>query len=251
MSRTVVRMTIDDAEHYTPEQRAAIIASYPAHEREARVKGIPALGSGRIFPLTEESISCAAFEIPSHWVQIGGLDFGWDHPFAAVSLAWDRDADVVHVTRTYRGREETPVVHAAALRPWGDWLPWAWPHDGLQHSKDSGSALADQYRAQGLRLTSERAHYLTDEGKKESGVEAGIADMLTRMQTGRFKVFSHLADWFGEFRLYHRKDGKVVKEMDDLLSATRYAVMMLRFAVAKPVSEPIQVEPASPMAWAG
>ncbi len=29
-------------------------------------------------------------------------------------------------------------------------------------------------------------------------------DMLDRMQTGRFKVFRHLNDWFEEFRLYHR-----------------------------------------------
>jgi len=50
-----------------------------------------------------------------------------------------------------------------------------------------------------------------------------------RMTTGRLKVFAHLADWFEEFRLYHRKDGKVVKEGDDLMSATRYGVMMLRF----------------------
>ena len=41
----VTTMTIDDAEHYTPEQRTAIIASYPAHEREARTRGIPSLGS--------------------------------------------------------------------------------------------------------------------------------------------------------------------------------------------------------------
>ena len=34
-------------------------------------------------------------------------------------------------------------------------------------------------------------------------------DMLDRMETGRFKVFEHLHDWFEEFRLYHRKDGKV------------------------------------------
>ena len=50
------------------------------------------------------------------------------------------------------------------------------------------------------------------------------------METGKFKVFSPLLDWFEEFRLYHRKDGKVVKEGDDLLAATRYGVMMLRFA---------------------
>jgi hypothetical protein len=47
---------------------------------------------------------------------------------------------------------------------------------------------------------------------------------------GPFKVFKHLADWFEEFRLYHRKDGRVHKEGDDLMSATRYALMMLRHA---------------------
>ena len=41
--------------------------------------------------------------------------------------------------------------------------------------------------------------------------------MLTMMETGKFKVFSSQLDWFEEFRLYHRKDGKVVKEGDDLL----------------------------------
>jgi phage terminase large subunit-like protein len=61
--RHVTTMTIEDAEHYTAEQRKRIIASYPAHEREARVKGIPTLGSGRIFPVTEEGITCQPREI--------------------------------------------------------------------------------------------------------------------------------------------------------------------------------------------
>ena len=55
-------------------------------------------------------------------------------------------------------------------------------------------------------------------------------ELLDRMQTGRFKVFHHLRDWFEEFNLYHRKDGLIVKEGDDLLSAPRYAVMMKRYA---------------------
>jgi hypothetical protein len=67
-----------------------------------------------------------------------------------------------------------------------------------------------------------------------NGVEAGLADMLSRMETGRFKVFSNLADWMDEFRLYHRKDGRVVKERDDLISASRYGLMMLRHARVKP-----------------
>lgn len=222
--RSDTNMTIEEAEHISSEDRERIIASYPAHERDARAKGIPILGSGRIFPVAEDLVACDPIVIPDHWVRIGGMDFGWDHPFAAVELAWDRDADVVYVTKAYRQREATPVLHAAALKPWGD-IPWAWPHDGLQHDKGSGDQLAAQYRSNGLNMLPERATF--DDGT--NGVEAGLMEMLDRMQTGRWKVFQHLSDWFEEFRLYHRKDGKIVKELDDLLSASRYALMMLRF----------------------
>ena len=43
-------------------------------------------------------------------------------------------------------------------------------------------------------------------------------------------MFDHLEDWFAEFRLYHRKDGQIVKLNDDRLSASRYAMMMKRHA---------------------
>ena len=91
--RHVTTMTIDDALHFTHEQREQIIRSYPTHEREARTRGVPTLGSGRIFPVSEEQIACERIDIPTHWPIIGGMDFGWDHPFAAVELAHDRDTD--------------------------------------------------------------------------------------------------------------------------------------------------------------
>jgi phage terminase large subunit-like protein len=240
----VTTMTIHDAEHYTPEQRAAIISSYPAHEREARVNGVPTLGSGRIFPVDEALIKVPAFEIPRHWAQICGIDFGWDHPSAAVRLAWDRDTDTVYVTACHRQKEQTPLLFASTLKPWGDWLPWAWPHDGLQHDKGSGQALRDQYEAQGLNMLKDKATHPPADGEEEgtggNGVEAGVLDMLDRMQTGRLKVFDHLNDWFEEFRMYHRKDGKIVKLGDDLMSATRYADMMKRHAITKPTpSKPL------------
>jgi phage terminase large subunit-like protein len=228
----VTTMTIDDAEHYSPQQRAAIISSYPSHERQARTKGIPQLGSGRVFPLDEDEIKVKPFEIPTHWPLIAALDFGWDHPSAGVKLAWDRDTDCVYCLAAHRQREQTPAMFAASVRPWGSnpdgtqWLPWAWPHDGLQHDKGSGEQLAQQYRAQGLRMLPMRATF--EDGS--FGVEAGVAQMLDRMQTGRLKVFENLNDWFEEFRLYHRKDGLIVKMSDDLMSATRYGLMMLRFA---------------------
>jgi hypothetical protein len=226
-------MTIDDAEHYTAEEREAIIARYPPHEREARIKGIPSMGSGRVFPIEEESIIVPPMPIPEHWPQINGMDFGWDHPFACINLAWDRDADCVYVCKEYAQRETTPVIHAAAIKPWGAWIPCAWPHDGLQHDKGSGETLRDQYREQGLAMLPEKATF-ADGG---NGVEAGVMDMLDRMQTGRWKVFSTCGGWLQEFRLYHRVNGLIVKERDDRISASRYALMMLRFAKRKPTSQ--------------
>lgn len=226
MTRSVTRMTIDDAEHLTPERRAEIIASYPPHEVEARTKGIPVLGSGRIYPVTEESISVQAFAIPRHWAVISGIDFGWDHPTAAVQVAWDRDTDTAYVGACYRRRQATPLEHAAALKPWGE-FPWAWPHDGHHTMKDGGKTFRDQYTEAGMNMLASHATH-PDGGY---GVEAGIMEILTRMQTGRFKVFAHLSDWWAEFRLYHRKDGVIAKERDDIMDATRHAIMMLRFGM--------------------
>lgn len=223
--RSVTKMTIEEALHYTQEQRAAIINSYLIHEREARAMGVPMLGSGRVFPVAEELLKETAIEIPKHWPRITGIDFGWDHPTAAAWLAWDRDSDCVHLYDVYRQREATPVIHAAAINARGKW-PVAWPHDGLQHDKGSGLEIAKQYRDLGCNMLQERATF--EDG--ESGVEAGLMEMLDRMQTGRFKVAAHLNDFWDEYRMYHRVDGRVVKDREDIISACRYAVMMKRHA---------------------
>lgn len=224
--RTIIQMDIGEAEHYTAEQREKIIASYPEHEREARASGVPVLGSGRVFPIAEEAIKIEPIPLAPHWPRIAGLDIGWDHPTACVWLAWDRDSDIIYVYDCYALREATPVIHGAAIKAKGATIPVAWPHDGLQHDKGSGEQIAAQYRAQGVAMLPERATF--PDGT--SGVEAGVLELLDRMQTGRLKVFAHLSDWFEEFRMYHRKDGLIVKERDDRMSATRYAVMMKRHA---------------------
>jgi hypothetical protein len=73
MTRCVVNMTIFDADHYSDEQRKAIIYSYPEHERDARTRGVPVMGSGRVFPVAEERITCEPIHIPEHWPQLNGL----------------------------------------------------------------------------------------------------------------------------------------------------------------------------------
>ena len=229
-SKYLVTAGWNDAPHLDEKTKRELLASTPVYLQKARSEGIPALGSGAIFPVDEATITCDPFKIPEFWPQIIGLDFGWDHPTAAANIAWDRDLDAVYITAVYRKSEETPGVHALSIKPWGAWKPVAWPHDGLQHDKGSGEELASQYRKQGLNMLKEKA---THKGGG-NGVEAGLADMLERMTTGRLKVFRTCTEWFEEFRLYHRKDGVVVKKLDDAISASRYGIMMLRKAIVKP-----------------
>lgn len=225
----VTTMTIDDAVHLSAAQKAAIIERYPAHEREARLRGIPFMGSGMVFQVAESMVRCDPFPIPAHWARIVGLDFGWDHPAAVVWLAIDRDTDTVYVYDVWAERETPVPQQALVIRAGGEWIPVAWPHDGLQHDKGSGAQLAQQYRDQKVNMLKDRATF--EDGS--NGLEAGVMLMLQMLQGRRLRVFSHLEKWFDEYRLYHRKDGVIVKLNDDIMSATRYAIMSRRHAVSK------------------
>ena len=236
-SRGFVQMGIEDAHHIPADRRDEIIAGYPPHEREARANGTPVLGSGAVYPIALEDIVEEPIRIPDHWARICGMDFGWDHPTTAAWLAWDRDTDTVHLYDCYSRTEEVPAVHASAIKSRGD-LPVAWPHDGYKHDS-SGSSLRDLYAGYGIRMIPENAKYESGDW----GVEAGIMDILDRMRTGRFKVSTNCQAWFEEFRTYHRKDGQIVKRKDDLMDATRYAVMSLRFA--RPKRDPMANIPLS------
>ena len=224
--QVLVNMTIEDVDHYTKAEKIKIIASYPEHERDARAKGIPTMGEGRVFQIPEADIMEEPIaEIPEHWAALNGIDFGWDHPTAAVRMYWDKDADIIHVTDEFKESQVTPVLAGNSISKWGP-SPTAWPHDGYQHDKGSGKELRYQYSEAGLNMIHEHATH--ENGG--NGVEAGIMEMLERMISGRLKVAKHLRQWFEEFRLYHRKNGQIVKLRDDLLSATRYAIMMKRYA---------------------
>lgn len=223
--RAFINMTIDDALHFSDEERIRIVAAYPAHEREARAKGIPMLGSGAIFQVSDESITEDSIAVvPEHWAKGIGLDFGIDHPFAGVLMAWDRDADCIHIIKCVKMKDARAVDHSVAMKPWGAVRAF-WPHDGSTRDKGSGETLASIYKSHGVKMYQTHASF--PDGSIST--EAGIMEMQERMTTGRFKVGRDLVDWFVEKRMYHRKDGMIVKQNDDLLSATRVGMMMKRY----------------------
>lgn len=223
--RHVTQMTIDDAPHIEESEKQKIINSYLPHERDARTKGVPVLGSGLVYPIEQSLITVSPFPIPNYWKRNYALDFGWEHPFAAVEICHDPDNDVIYVTKAFRISHRTPKEQVMVLKDWGDCV-WQWPHDGYGKEKGTGEELKKQYQKAGLRMYPSHA---TLKGGGIS-VEAGIMEIFTRMQTGKFKVFANLSEWFMECNLYFREEGIIVKVNDDLMDATRYAVVTLRRA---------------------
>ena len=190
------------------------------------------MGEGRVFSISENDIKVPRFEIPAHFARICGVDFGIEHYGAAAWLAWDRDRDIIFLYDSYRQKNQTGVYHAAAIKSRGQWIPAAWPHDGMNRGKADGRPLKDQFVEHGVNMLGISARYRNDSGGPQA-VEPIVIEILERMRTGRFKVFEDQREWFEEFRGYHRDNGRIVDKNDDLLKASFYAVMMRRYAVAK------------------
>ena len=229
--------TWDDAPHLKKEDRDRLSASYRDHERAARTQGIPMMGEGAVFPVSDEQIKCDPFRVPGHFALIKGCDFGIDHPAAGALIAWDRDEDVIYVVDCYRERGKTAEFHAEWLNKNHRWVPVAWPHDGMNREKSGGKTLAQHYRDHGVNMLSKSARYpRAGYGEAEKGgsqpVEPIVDELLERMVNGGFKVFSTCPLFLEEKRSYHRKDGKIVAKRDDVLKAVMYAVMMKRYAVS-------------------
>jgi hypothetical protein len=70
-------------------------------------------------------------------------------------------------------------------------------------------------------------------------VEAGLYAVWERLSDGRLFVFNSLQNWLSEFRIYRRDEkGKIVKQNDHLMDATRYLVMSgLQVACREPREE--------------
>jgi phage terminase large subunit-like protein len=229
--------------HIKPEDRAALIASYPTHERAARVDGEPMLGQGRIYLTPEENIIEDGDPVswPTYWCWGWAMDLGISstHPWAGVLMCHDVQADVLHVVAELRISGQTPGVHVSMMRQvemriFGHHMniPVAYPADAGTRDKGSGEALKNIYKQFQLRMMPHHATHPRQSNQTSASsvsVEAGIQEINVREGAGKWKVQRSCPMWLEERRGYHRKDNEVVKIRDDLLDASRYAMMMRRY----------------------
>ena len=227
-NRFVLTLGFDDAPHLSEESKAKLLAAFPPHERDARSKGTPQLGSGAIYPVPESEVMVDDFEIPPHWPRGYAMDVGWNRT-AAGFYAWNRESDIIYrYSEHYRGQAE-PSIHAEAIKARGIWIPGVIDPASRGRTQSDGIQLVQMYKDLGLDL--EFAN---------NAVEAGIYELWQRLSTGRFKVFKSCQNWFAEYRLYRRDDkGRIVKTNDHAMDESRYFVMSgLARAKVKPAPKP-------------
>lgn len=235
--RAMVMAGWDDAPHLSDVQKARLLAECEPHLKDARTKGIPALGSGAIYPIAEDDVTVADFEVPAHWPRVYALDVGWNNT-AALWGAWDRDADILYLVAEYKRGQCEPAIHAQAVKSRGEWVPGVVDPASAGANQKDGSRLMDVYRGLGLDIS-----------PADNSVEAGLLSVWERMSSGRLKAFKSLQAWLAEYRLYRRDEkGRIVKDKDHLMDAMRYLVMS-GMALAK--TKPVPQQPAQHYAGGG
>lgn len=214
MSKWAIGITWDDCPHLDEAAKKELWDSIPPHQRDARSKGIPALGSGVIYPVAEDLYLTDPIRIPQWWPKAYALDVGWNRT-ASLWGAWDRESDTIYVYDEYYVAEAPPQVHADAIKARGEWMTGAIDPAARGRSQLDGRQLINEYGALGLALV-----------PANNEVEAGLFAVYRRLMSGRLKVFKTLTSFRSEIRLYRRDEkGKVVKERDHLMDALRYLVM--------------------------
>lgn len=226
-TKYIVMATWDDAPHIPEDKKKEYWESTPPYQRDARSKGIPQLGAGAIFPVPESDFLVDPFQIPEWWPKVYGMDVGWN----ATAVVWgarNLENDTLYLYDAYKRGQAEPDIHASTIKLRGDWVPGVIDPASRGRSQRDGAQLIENYKELGLNLEF-----------AQNAVEAGLFEVWQRLVTGRLKVCRNLGDWLGEFRLYRRDDkGKVVKENDHLMDATRYLVMSgIDLAKTKPVEK--------------
>jgi phage terminase large subunit-like protein len=227
-TKHVILASWDDAPHLDHQAKEDMLGEYQPYQRDARSKGIPQLGSGAIYPVSEDDYTVPDFPIPDHWPRWFAMDVGWNRT-AAIHFAWDRDVDVIYEYYCHYRSEGEPSVHVHGIKAPGDWIPGVVDPAARGRSQVDGQQLIQMYRDLGLELSA-----------ANNSVESGIYSVWQRLSSGRLKTFKiACAPVVQERRLYRRDvKGHVVKEKDHAMDTERYGVVSgIEIGKTKPIKK--------------
>jgi phage terminase large subunit-like protein len=203
-----------DAPHLNEEAKKSMLAGLPPHQVRARTLGEPSLGSGAIYPISEDDVLIDSFAIPDSWARGYALDVGWNRTACLWGARDPGNGRIVLYDEHYQGMGE-PASHALAIRARGDWIKGVIDPAARGRSQMDGKQLLWVYTQLGLDLS-----------PANNALEAGITSVWQALLSGQLKAMRHLQQWRREFGRYHRDDkGQIPAQDDHLMDDMRYLWM--------------------------
>ena len=233
--------TWDEANHLTEEVKQELISSMLPHEIEARTKGVPVVGTGKVFTMAEADFLRDPFEIPKHYRYVYGVDPATtsNGVWGAVLIAHssDEDDDTIYIVKDYKMTNLRTSEHAKnikAMLPFRECVGMIDPAGAGENQETKVQTLHSLQREHGLNLRKKE--------KINNAKEITINNIRERIHRGKFKIFHgfkngvkvgchNLVD---EFRQYSRgEDGQIVKKNDHCLDALFYGMRGLEVGMSQ------------------
>lgn len=217
-SKMVVRCEWTDVPHVTYTAMNEQLQGMPESLRDAKSKGIPALGSGAVYPVNPETVFVEPFPIPKHWKRCFAMDFGWEDPTAVLWCAINPDDGVKFVYSEHYQSKAVTVIHADAIKQRnvqaGFKIPGVCDPSGGGRTSSDGKLVKDIYRNE---------HDLQMADSKNS-LAPGIQQVLDNLATGKLFIFNTCPNTKAEYKKYRYEKG-ALKGADHLMDCLRYLIL--------------------------
>lgn len=178
---------------------------------------------GLVFPEFEQAILKPRDERnDSRGSAVGGIDFGWRNPFAAIWGVHDCD-DVLWILHERYARETPLSDHAAAL-----------PREVMWYADPAGRTEIEELRRADLKIR-----------RGDNSIRRGIALVTARIRTGKLKVSPTCVNLINEARLYRYPTAAEREQLgENPIDAHNHALAALRYLVTR-ITKPAPVSQAA------
>lgn len=208
----------DDIPHLTEKAKKIALQQIPEYLRDAKTKGIPYLGEGRVFHFDLKQFTIKPFHIPEYYEQFFAVDPGVKTT-AVIWGAVDPNTKTTYIIDEFSAHHLGIHTIADAIKSHGAWIPGVIDPFYSHLSSESTKTTVELLKEAGLDIEQVPRH---TNNFKEGGIEAIKVSFLT----GKLKIFENCTTLLNQLTLYHRLDtGKTGNTPDDEVDALRYGII--------------------------
>lgn len=238
--------TWDDVPHLTEDMKQQLLAGVAEWQHDMRIRGLPVIGSGAVFPFDDSDLIVDEFPIPDHYLIDAGIDIGHTSDSSTVMYAAMDNPDpsiaTFYLFNEWEGdnKKDPSLGNPDAMSYFiknsaYSSIPVIAPHDAGAVS-GAPEAYASKLRAQNINVSWDTFHNPYDskvgisslqKAPSNNNPETGLVLMRQLMAEGRLKIFRNCTTWLNEKRSYYYKENGKRSKPDHMQDAGRLAVVSL------------------------